>query len=1067
MKRIYLKGLLLCVFLYISMVSFSQIRGISGTVRSTNNEPIAGAIVSVLGTDQMSLTNEGGEFSVQAKSGDSIRVASMNYVSQVYILRDETNLSVILSDAAEGELDEVVVIGYGQTTRKVLTTAQATVSAKDIQRTVNTTFDQALQGRVAGVQVVTNSAQPGGGMSINIRGVSTLTGTQNPLYVIDGQQVQPEESGFSSSGRSSTNPLAFLNPNDIESLEVLQGPSATAIYGSRATNGVIIVTTKRGKKGDTKVTYDFLYTLQGIPPKIPVLDLKEYTILNNELKRYQNGGNDISIFQGDSSILGKGTNWQDELFKRAPLSRHQVSLSGGSDNNQYYLSMERFDQEGVVRGSSFNRTSARLNLDSKIKTWMRMGFNITANQTNDVFAASSGTRAIVNAINLPPFIPARNPDGSYGGYPDSLSEHMQDNLNPLAVTELMTNTLKRNRVDGGVNLVVDILKGLQFRTLLNIGLNNSNGVDFRPTYKIGGIVNNVNTLDESVGNGMYWNWSQTLDYNLIVREHHKINVMFTHEAMESTWKGMSAYRANFPSNELPLFGKDKLPSLVLGDANTMRNSGYKGSTAQESYLGRINYGYKNKYLLNLTYRTDGSPYFGYENRWGSFPSLSAAWRMSEEKFFQPLKPVVNEFKIRYETGYTGNQGNGSGVFAPLVPISTVWGTGFKVGRYDNPFLQWEETMTHNFGFNLGLWKDRITLDGDFYYRYTENLLLENTLLPWYMGTSGAGAILPPYINLGTMSNRGWAFNLNTVNIENKDLRWTTNFNISHNKNKIEKFYNETQFVSRQGYYGGPTQRSEAGHSAWLFWGYRYDGLFRSMDEVNAGPWVESGTIGTPVGIGRNGIWIGDIRYKNLDNDTLNLINTRDMTYIGNPYPDFTFGFTNDITWNNFNLSMLITGSIGNDIYNQFRLLNSQIGKVYSNQGAMDYVKDYARIGFNADGTPYLINQDAKVPRLMGGNGNFGRSVDYYIEDGSYARIKNLTIAYILPASVLQRIKVVQGLKLSFGVQNLYTLTKYSGFDPEIGADIGANSSPSTRTFGMDWGQYPQTRSYNFNLSINL
>lgn len=1061
MKDFFLKSLLIFLgsfFLTVQLYSQETVT-ISGVVKSVNNEPIAGAVITVLGKEKGAITNINGEFSLECLIGDSIRVSSMNYTAQTYIIRNDSRLEITLGEASDGELDEVVVIGYGQTTRKNLTTAQTTISSKDIERTVNTTFDQALQGRSAGVMVTTNSAQPGGGISVNIRGLSTLSGTPDPLYVIDGVQIQPSLTGYNNS--SSLNPIAQLNPNDIESVEILQGPSASAIYGSRATNGVVLVTTKRGKQGATSIRYDFLYTLQDKPREIPVLNLKDWVIMNNELRRFKN--NAIPNNQLDSSILEDGTNWQQAIFRRAPLKKHQLSFSGGNDKTTFYLSAERFDQQGVVLGSAFDRTGVRLNLDNRTKSWLKLGVNLNVNQTNDNVNTTVND-VIRYAFSLPPYIPVRNADGTYGGFSTLEGGNRADELNPFAKADLMTNTQKRNNFNGGVNATFFLLKGLQFRTSFNVNYSNSNALNFTPTYQIGVSYVDKAVLSQSSGTNYYYNWNQLLEYNTKFNDAHDVTVMVSHEAQESRYEGLSGSRTGFPLNEFP---GGEIPAINLGDDIGQVVGGYKGAWAQESYLGRLSYGYRNKYLATLTYRGDGSVNFGENNRWGFFPSGSLAWRVDQEPFIKNAQTAISTLKLRFETGLTGNQGSIAGVYAALRPIASPWGNGFLVNRYKNPDLKWESTFTNNFGFNFGFWRDRLTIEGDFYLRKTDNLLMPNPL-PLYMGTSGAGAIEPPIVNLGALQNRGWAFTIKTINIENKNFSWTSNFNISHNKTKINKFYQETSVVDMTNWKagGGFIQRSAVGNEAWQFWGYKSDGIFKTQDEVMNSAVPRIGTTDERLPFAYTGVYIGDYKYVDLNGD--GLITPQDMTYIGNPYPDFTFGIANDVTWKGLSMSLLIIGSQGNDVYNAFRYSYLNPWRVFTYYNVLQESYDgYARIGYDEFGKPYLLNPDATVPRIEGANGNWSRASDRFVEDASYIRIKNLTFSYQVPTQILNKIKVVSNIRLGFGIQNLYTFTKYSGYDPEVGIDIGHGSDVNRRTFGVDVGQYPQVRSYNFNLGITL
>ncbi|MBD0258003.1 MAG: SusC/RagA family TonB-linked outer membrane protein, partial [Cytophagales bacterium] len=899
---------------------------------------------------------------------------------------------------------------------------------------------QLLQGRAPGVQIIQNTGAPGAtNFTIRVRGTSSINAGNNPLFVVDGL---PFEGGTSD-----------INPNDIESMEILQGPSATAIYGSRGTNGVVLITTKRGKAGEMRVNYGYTYSLQDKPEFLPTLNLRQYAAMHNSI-RTLTGGTLTPEFQ-DPSILGEGTNWQDALFKRAPLNKHQLSLSGGSEKTTFYLSGEYFKQAGVAVGSAFDRYSVRLNVDNQTRKWLKLGTNLNFSQTNEELGTAQSD-IIINALQMSPNIAVINPNGTWGGADATNGSSTQFTpANPIALAELLENNYKRRNVLGGFNAEVNLLKGLVFRTSLNGNLGFNNSIFFRPTYQLGSVVNGTASLERQNETNTYWNWNQLLQYTTRIGKH-DINVMASHEAQESQWENIFGSRTGFVTNDIR--------ELSLGNPLGQQNASNRGDWGMESYLGRVVYTFNDKYIVQGAFRADGSANFGPENRWGFFPSVSAAWRVSQEPFMQNV-PVINDLKIRFETGLTGNQGNGGGIFSPLNSVTTPWGAGFVAGRYGNPGLQWEETNTNNIGFNLGLFQNRVLLEGDFYVKKTDNLLMENPL-PWYMGTSGEGSIAPPTVNIGALENKGYAISLNTVNIDRGGFTWNTNFNISGFRTKVTKFYSEAAFIDRTAWWmSNWTQRSVVGQAPWLFRGYVAEGLFQSVDEINNSAIPTRN--GQRLPVEPSGVWVGDIKYKDLNTD--GVIDERDQTFIGNPWPKVTLGFTNTFSYKGFELTALLTGAFGNDVYNYIRFINTNPNQINLGRNMLEETFDYARVETDAEGNPYLANPGATVPRISSTdpNGNGSRLSSKFVEDGSYLRVKNLQLSYNMPRTLLGKQNVVQGARFSFGVQNLATFTKYKGMDPEVGAYVGNNVSATSQSIGLDYGRYPLTRMYTFSVGVDF
>lgn len=1019
---------------------------VNGTVKDNAGTPMPGVNVVKKGTATGTSTDADGKFSIEANQNDILVFSFIGYASKEVQVGTQTTFDVQLTEEIQS-LQEIVVVGYGEMRRADLTSAQTSISSKDIARTVNTTVEQAIQGRAAGVYVTQNTGAPGGGMSVAIRGVNTITGNTEPLYVVDGVQIQ------GSTLTSGTNPLSGLNPADIESVEILQGPSATAIYGSRATNGVVLITTKRGKTGDVLINYTYNYNLQTEPQQLDVMNMRQYAQMENEYKAIA-GGTVREDFL-DPSLLGEGTNWQDELFNSAAMQKHQLSVSGGGEKTTYYISGERMNQEGVALGSGFARTSIRLNIDNKIRKWLSMGGNFNVSQTDEKLATTQGS-IIVNSIQLGPHIPVRNLDGTYGGgnQNNSTAEIFLP-PNPIGLAQLTKNDLTRRRLLGGLNAAVTIIPGLEARTAFNTDIGFMNSTYFLPTYKFGYQQNATAILNNNHNLNTYWNWSQTVQYRKQFGEH-TLTAMATHEAQESTWKNLFAERRGFQTNDVI--------DINVGDPAQDDTRGGSGEWAMESYLGRLHYNYADRYIVTAAFRADGSVNFGPNNKWGYFPSISAAWRISGENFFHA--PAISDLRLRYETGVTGNQGDINATYGPLRAGPSEWGTSFLGLRYSNPDFQWEETSTQNFGLNVGILDNRIQLEADYYIKKTDNLILPASY-PWYMGTTGNGNVQPPVINVGSLTNKGWSLMLNTVNVNSGGIRWESNFNISHFETEISALSSGNGILGRTSWWmKNWTQRSVVGRAPWLFYGYIEDGIFETIDELENSA-LPADNNGEELPIAENSIWVGDIKYRDVNGD--GIISGEDQTYIGNPWPKWFGGFTNTVSYRGFELSVLVTATYGNDVYNYIRSENTNPNNINLARNMFIEAFNYARIGEDDAGNPIVENPGTNVPRMSGGNknNNFDRHTTKFVEDGSYVRLKNISLTYNLPSSLMRGQNVVKAARIGFSAQNVFTITNYSGYDPEVGSYVGANAFPGSQPIGVDYGRYPLTPVYSLSVGIDL
>lgn len=1029
-------------------------RKITGKVTSKlGEEPLASASVTIKGTNTSVSTNSTGDFTIEAKTGDILVISSIGYVAKEVKIGNRSNNLDVRLDADYNSLQDVVVVGYGRMKKTDLSSSQVTVTAADMQRTVNTTLEQGLQGRAANVYVTSNSGQPGAAPSVLIRGVSSINYSSQPLYVIDGVQIKPDNpnggTGTSNTATNvSANILAGINPDDIETINVLQGPSATAIYGAVGANGVILITTKRGKSGETKVAFSSLTTIQDRPEKVPVMNLREYAAYRNEFAKAGAAAYDPAF--ADPSVLGEGTDWQKALFRRTLLQKYSLGLSGGSERTTFYTGAEYFKQEGVARGSGFERYSIRLNIDNQTRRWLKLGVNLSVNQVKENVNTTNGDLLNI-AISQNPSVPVTNPDGSWGGPVNTQFQY----TNPVALAEINDNRNKSMAFIGGMYADINFMKGLVLHNEFNTYYQYTNSYIFNPSYKFNGYENTTTVSSRRSGNNYWWGLQTRLQYDTKIGKH-GITAMVGHEATENAHEGLEGLRRNYITNNI-----QELPG---GDALTATNSSSKGSSARESYFGRLNYVYNDRYILQATMRADGSSNFGPENRWGYFPSFSAAWRVSQENFMKSME-AVNDLKLRVEYGLSGNAA-AAGYFAALYSVPTAGGTGYLSNNFANPFLKWEESKTLNVGFDARLFNNRVEVIADFYIKKITDLLTTNDY-PFYSGgdmSYSSGYIRFPTSNVGSMENKGFGITINTVNIE-KPFTWKTGLNFSIDRNKITELYNNTPINSTYKT-SSLISSSRVGEPVALLTGYIADGIFQNIGDIKGH--AKQLASGVMLVDPAQGTWVGDVKFRDISGPNGKpdgIIDQNDRVVIGNPWPKFTFGFNNSFSYKNFDLNVLIVGVQGNDVYNYTRYLNEnpQGAAVFSNY--FKSVANFARpssIDVNDQSTT-LTNPGYQIARISPNtaNGNF-RATQWYIEDGSYIRIKNVTLSYFLPAKWASKI-AMRNLKIAAGVQNLATFTKYKGYDPEIGMTPNYGSL----TVGVDDARYPSTKLYSFSLTADF
>jgi TonB-dependent starch-binding outer membrane protein SusC len=1035
-------------------------RTINGMVKGIDEQPVPGASIQIKGKKIGVITDLNGKFTIDAKEGDVLVISSAGFVEQEVPIEGQSIVDVVLLTSVTN-LDEVVVVGYGTVKRKDLTGSISSISSSDLDKSIPTTIDQALQGKVAGAVVIQNSGQPGGSNSVRIRGINTINSDAEPLYVIDGVIIAPGSrdavSGVYVGNRGSgSSSLSSINPSEIETIDVLKDPSAIAIYGAQASNGVIVITTKRGKEGRTRINYEAYYGIQELPKYLSLMNLREYAQILNDKAEVKNYTPDERF--ANPEYLGEGTNWQKEIFIKAPMQNHILTMSGGDEKTTFLLSGSYFSQDGIALGSNYKRSSLRFNLDHKAFKWLKMGSSMqfAGNKSNINTTVSD---LIGSAMTITPDVAVYNTDGTYGG-PNSVYTSTY-NPNPVANAALNINRYDHNQGWGNFYAEISFLRNFSFRNEVSMNLDYGHIFQFNPTFQSGGVTNNTNTLYEYLNNFFSYTVRSYLTYNSKFFEKLDVNVMAGHEATENRWSSLNGFRSNFPSNDIN--------SMSNGDATTATNGGGKGSSAIESYFGRITFGYLDKYLLTANIRDDGSSNFAAGNKWVVTYSGAFAWRISQEEFLKNSAWISN-LKLRAGYGLTNNANIGGYKYgAGISLMSTGLGTSAYVDKIPNAKLKWETTAGSNIGIDLGLLKGRIELTADAYYKNTDNLLLQ-VPLPEYAGTDGTGALSSPYGNVGSLENKGFELLLTTRNIDNNNFKWTSSFTLSFNKNKVSKLYGESAFLTKT--VDNNTKTTSiivAGQPIDEFYGYIVDGMFNSVSDFeNAALPVDSKGDALPVSRTK-GVWVGDLKFRDIsgpDGTPDGKINSYDQTYLGSPHPKFQFGINNTFSYQGFDLTIFINGNYGNKLLNINRVLyedpNSDSRNYFQSVTAYAHVSRIDESGAWDDiNNVQVSNPGTLIPGISnaGDKNQNSRISSKFIEDGSYMRIKNVVLGYNMPIEWLSRIHL-SSMRIYVNVQNLFTFTKYSGYDPEVGSNYYAAT-------GVDFGRYPNQRIWTFGLNLGL
>jgi len=1000
---------------------------VTGKVTDEDGNTLPGVNIVIKGTMTGTITNVDGNFNLEVDDPTVTLVFSfIGYHTQEVELSGRNVINITLAVEAFG-LDEVVAIGYATMKKSDITGSIASISSEDIALSPISNTTQILQGRVAGVMVTSESGSPGAGVNVRIRGLGTVN-DNGPLYVIDGMPF---------------NNMNNLNPADIESIEILKDASASAIYGARAANGVVLVTTKRGTTGETKIIFESYIGVSSAWKDPVQLNSDEYYDMIKTA--HQNGGTSVPANLESEYQKGYDTNWWDEYTQQGITQNYFLSVSGGTEKVKYALSGGYYKQEGLITGSDYSRYSFRSNTDINISKRIKAGINMgITNSLRNVISESArwSFGLISEGINMDPMVPVINPNADVNDPNYEFNKFgftsVTDAYNPVALAARTFNPSKNFRTSGNAYIDFTIIDGLIFRSNFGLDLNNSNGYAFNPSFFMAAWEQrSYNSVSRNYSDGIGLVWENMLTYTQEINENHNLTVMAAFTSEEYKYERFSGSKRDIPFN-------DETFRVLEAATTSDQITGTKNSNALLSYFARINYAFKDKYLLTATYRLDGSSRFADGKNWGKFPSASIGWRLSEENFFKNLNVgFINNAKIRLGWGQIGNQNISNYAYLSLInggnsrryTIGDVPLQGYSPSSIGNPDIKWETVEQTNIALDMSLFNNRLSMSADYYVKNTKDMLL-SVPLPYYSGYPDN-----PWNNTGAIRNKGIEVQADYRN-KISDLSYEVGFNFTTVKNEVISLGSGGAIFGGQSRLGLVT-KTEVGHPIGSFYGFVMDGIFQNENEVDAG--VQPGA--NP----------GDIRFKDIagaPDEEGNLtgpdgiINEYDRTYLGSPIPDFLLGFNSSLKYKNIDFSIFLQGSFGNEIYSFLKYWT------YAPTGYFNVSKEAYDNAWRGDGTSNtqpIISSDT-------GSDNY-RNSSFYVEDGSYLRVKNVQLGYTLPQSA-SKVLHVSELRIYFSAQNLFTFTKYSGLDPEIG-------SSTLLDVGIDYGLYPQARTLMAGVNVNF
>ena len=974
---------------------------VSGKVTDSKGEPLVAVSVIEKGTSNGVTTGVDGTFKITVTGASSILVFSyLGFEKQEVAVNDSPNITVVLEESVSN-LNEVVVVGYGTQRKKDVTGSVASVTAKDIKSLPVTNAGDAIQGRASGVQVV-SSGVPGSNVTFRIRGIGTINNS-DPLLVIDGVPTNV--------------PLNTLSPDDIASIDILKDASAAAIYGSRGANGVVLITTKRGSANKSNLEFKAFTGVQTATGMVDLLNASQFAALHNEMMA--NNGQLQNPAFADPASLGVGTDWLGELFQSSPLQNYSLSYSGGTEKSSYYVSGGVTDQKGIVINTDYRRYTLQFNSDSKVFQWLKFGNNLTLN--HDI--KTNGSYNIRNTMAALPTQAMYNNDGTYAG-PVGQPSWYGDIANPIGQATINTSATKGYNIVGNLYGEITLFKDLKFKTTGGVEALFWDNRNWAPKYNWQPIPQPNSYLSQQYNKSQTWLWDNFFTYDKTFADHH-LTLIAGSSAQTNRYEFMNGSIQNFAS--------DATQQLNNGTAQpTVGGSG--SEWALLSFVGRANYDYQGKYLVTATLRRDGSSRFGANNRWGTFPSGSVAWRISEEDFFKNKVSFVNDLKLRVGYGVTGNQNIGNYSFASVLQTVQYNFNGQPVTAIvplaiPNPNVRWEEVEQANAGFDLSVMKNRLNLTVDAYVKNTNDMLVPMSVPI----STGYSDIVVPSINAGKVQNKGVEFSVNSRNLTGA-FEWNTNFNISYNKNKVVSLNSDVPLYTGSIGLNQNLSIQNPGYPVSSFYGFATNGIFQNQAEV------DDYAVQVPGSDPNNRTSPGDVKFRDLNND--GKIDDGDRTFLGNPSPRFIFAMNNSFSFKGLDLSVFLQGVSGNDVFNANRIYQEGMA-VAQNQTTAVLNR------WTGEGTSY------SMPRAVFNDPNKNTRVsDRFIEDGSYLRVKNVTLGYTLPKSLSRKAKMSVA-RIYLSGQNLLTMTNYSGFDPEVSAN------------GIDFNVYPVTRTISAGINLTF
>lgn len=1017
--------LLLTVLILFTSYAFSQSLDVSGTVLDGSGLSLPGVNVKVKSSSQSTTTDFDGSFKLlDVPKGTTIVFSYIGFRTQEVVVSG-SKITVKLSDDARS-LDEVVVIGYGTQKKREVTGAVSVVDSKTLDILKPARIEQALQGTISGVNVTTQSGSPGAPLDVRIRGIAT-NGQNGPTAIIDGYMGD----------------LSILNPNDIETITVLKDAQA-AIYGTIGANGIILITTKMGKKNSkTKISFNSYTGFQEASRKLPMLNATEYALLLNE--SYANGGK--SLPYPNVSGLGNGTDWQKEVLgKGVPILNSDLTISGGSDKITYSISGSHLDQEGIVGEgkSGYLRNTARLALGADLSDKIKVKTNVIYTYFDRKTINENGLGSVLfNALNVPATLNPYDAKGDFTLVPSTTGLGTEI-INPLAQVANTYNDYNYKKLNGNFGLDYKIFKGFTLSGSIGFNTANSESKVFSPQISYGGKVFDVQRsfVTQRTVNDNDYSFDIYGTYNIKIAENHNITATIGNTIYKQWGNSAVATGFDVPNNSWEFADL----SLTKGISTALNTGGYVYDQRRLSYFGRAQYDYKGKYLFSAMIRRDSSTKFGPGNKVANFPSLTGGWVISDEGFFGESK-TINFLKLRASYGTLGNdQIPNNGFLSILNGEATyvfdgVLVNGLATGQIPNQNLKWEEARKFDVGLDLRLFNDKVSVVADYFIDTRKDLLIPNIPVSGITGIGAPGASAPT-MNAGTVRNSGFEFAVDYKEKFSDSFSMSIGYNVTFLKNEVLEVNNGTGFIEQGGFgVGQPAaSRMESGKPIGYFYGYKTDGLFQNQAEVDAHP--------SQLALGANAS-PGDIRYVDVNGD--GVIDTKDRTNIGDPIPNATMGFNIQLNYKNLDFALYSFASIGNDMVRNYE-------RVLSDANRLDYVLDR----WTGEGT------SNSVPRVTTGATANNVLSDYYVEDASYFRIQNIQLGYTINPKVTQRAGITK-LRLYTGVNNLYTFTKYKGFDP--GASFGPTNqdgvSQSPIGAGIDYGFYPVPRTYLLGLNINF